>query len=281
MIISEALEYGSNALFDRGIGQYKLDAKILIKYELDMNDEDFIKLYNNNISHEKFNSYRKKIQRRMNHEPIAHILGFKDFWKNTFYVTNDTLIPRADSETLIESMLKHLPKNIKDLNFLDLGTGSGCLIISALEEFKSSRGSGIDISEKAISIANKNKEKANYKLDLSFYVQDFFNINTSEFDVIICNPPYVSVDDFNKIKDEVINFEPHGALFPKNGTKDCYEKIIINIKLTNKKKCYLFVEIDYRDSMLISNILKDNDFSIISVENDLTRRPRCIVAKMN
>ena len=280
MNISEAFNYGSKTLFKSGLSQAKFDAKLLIKNQLDINDEDFIRSLNTNISNSDFEAYKLKIQRRMRHEPIAHITGIKDFWKNTFYVTKDTLIPRPDSETLIESIKKHIPTS-NDLNLLDLGTGSGCLIISALEELKYCHGTGIDISENAISIAIKNKEKINKNLNLSFYVNDFFSFDTNGYDVIICNPPYVSEADKNEIKEEVMHFEPHLALFPKDGTKDCYEKIVKNIISTNDRKCYVFFEIDYRDSILISNILKDNHFSVIAIENDLTNRPRCIVSKMN
>ena len=280
MNISEALSYGSKILYKSGLSQSKLDAKLLIKNQLDINDEDFLELLNTNISNSDFESYKLKIQRRMKHEPIAHITGVKDFWRHTFYVTKDTLIPRPDSEILIESIIKHIPFD-KDKNFLDLGTGSGCLIISVLEELKYCQGIGIDISESAISIAIKNKENINRDSNLSFYVNDFSNFDTKGFDVIICNPPYVPLAELNEIQKEVINFEPHLALFPKDGTIDCYEKIIKNIKLTNDKKCYVFFEIDYRDDNLISNILKDNNFSVIAIENDYTNRPRCIVSKMN
>ena len=280
MIISEALNYGTKALSASGLSQSKLDAKLLIKNQLDFNDEDFIKSLNHYISLKDFESYKLKILRRMNHEPIAHITGQKDFWKNTFSVSKDTLIPRPDSEALIESVLKYLPQD-EDFNFLDLGTGSGSLIISILEEFKNSQGIGIDISKNAISIANKNKKNINNDLNLSFIVHDFFTYDTKGFDIIICNPPYVPKNKLNEITEEVFNFEPHLALFPKKDTKDCYEKIISNIKLTNNKNCYVFFEIDYRDHVLVSNILKDNDFSVLAAENDLTNRPRCIVAKMN
>ena len=280
MIISDALNYGIKALSASGIRQSRLDAKLLIKNQLHFNDEDFIKLFNHYISQKDFESYKLKILRRMNHEPIAHITGQKDFWKNSFSVSKDTLIPRPDSEVLIESILKYLPQD-ENFNFLDLGTGSGCLIISTLEEFKKSQGTGIDISKDAISIANKNKKNINNDLNLSFIVHDFFNFDTRGFDIIICNPPYVPEDKLNEISEEVINFEPHLALFPKKGTKDCYEKIISNVKLTNNRNCYVFFEIDYRDNDLISNILKDNNFSVLAVENDLTNRPRCIVAKMD
>tara|TARA_Y100000996_G_scaffold312841_1_gene249114 strand:+ start:534 stop:1376 length:843 start_codon:yes stop_codon:yes gene_type:complete len=280
VIISEALNYGTKALSASGLSQSKLDAKLLIKNQLDFNDEDLIKSLNHYISLKDFESYKLKILRRMNHEPIAHITGQKDFWKNTFSVSKDTLIPRPDSEALIESVLKYLPQD-EDFNFLDLGTGSGSLIISILEEFKNSQGTGIDISKNAISIANKNKKNINNDLNLSFIVHDFFTYDTKGFDIIICNPPYVPKNKLNEITEEVFNFEPHLALFPKKDTKDCYEKIISNIKLTNNKNCYVFFEIDYRDNVLVSNILKDNDFSVLAAENDLTNRPRCIVAKMN
>ncbi len=224
MIISEALNYGTKALSASGLSQSKLDAKLLIKNQLDFNDEDFIKSLNQYISLKDFESYKIKILRRMNHEPIAHIIGQKDFWKNTFSVSKDTLIPRPDSEALIESVLKYLPQD-ENFNFLDLGTGSGCLIISILEEFKNSQGTGIDISKNAISIANKNKKNINNDLNLSFIVHDFFNYDTKGFDVIICNPPYVPKNELNEIAEEVINFEPHLANFPKNNTVSLVPKV--------------------------------------------------------
>ena len=279
MILSEVLEYGSKILLNAGLEAPLLDSKILIKNQLGLTDEDLIKDLNLEISNDVFKNFRNKIYRRESLEPIAHIIGKKDFWKSSFFVSKNSLIPRPDSETLIESLLKYISSKKEKLNFLDLGTGSGCLIISALQEFQNSTGKGIDISEDSISVANSNKNLIVNKSRLSFEVNDFCNLDTSSYDIIISNPPYVCIKEKNIMSEEVVRYEPSLALFPPNYSEYFYEKIINNVQKTNNKECMLFLEIDYRKADIISNLLKNKGFQVLGIENDLTHRPRCIVAK--
>ena len=278
MILSEALEYGSKILLDAGLKTPLLDSKILLKDQLGLTDEDLIKDLDLEISNNVFKNFRNKIYRRESLEPIAHITGKKDFWKSCFNVSKNSLIPRPDSETIIESLIKYISSKKEKLNFLDLGTGSGCLIISALQEFRNSTGKGIDISEDSISVANSNKNLIVNESRLSFEVNDFCNFDTSNYDIIISNPPYVCIKEKDIMSKEVVMHEPSLALFPPNYSEYFYKKIINNIKKTNKG-CMLFLEIDYRKADIIINLLKNKGFQVLGIENDLTYRPRCIVAK--
>ena len=278
MIISEALTYGVKMLKEVGNLNPSLDTKILIKEELNYNDSQIINNLNNKIDNKNLINFKSKIERRKSFEPIAYIINKKDFWKSTFVVSNDTLIPRPDSEIIIESLIKFIPLKKEKLNMLDLGTGSGCLIISALQEYPNSFGKGIDISLEAISIANKNQSLIRDKSRLVFEVADFSKYETGDFDVIIANPPYVPIEDKEQMNDEVLLFEPLKAIFSPKSSEFFYEKIIKNINLKMKKDCYLFFEIDYRKSENITKILENNGFNVIGVENDLSNRPRCIVA---
>ena len=164
------------------------------------------------------------------------------------------------------------------MNVLDLGTGSGCLIISALIEYPNSFGKGIDISLETIKVAKKNQNLISNKTRLRFEMADFTRFDTSDYDVIIANPPYVSLDDKEQMNDEVLLFEPYQALFPPKSSEFFYEQIIKNINLKLKKNCYLFFEIDYRKSKNVSKILENNGFNVLGIENDLSNKPRCIVA---
>ena len=278
MIVSEALAYGVKILKEAGNENPLLDTKILIKDELNYDDFQILNNHNNSIDYKNLKSLKNKIDRRKSCEPIAHIINKKDFWKSTFIISNKTLIPRPDSEVIIESLIKYIPLREKKMNVLDLGTGSGCLIISALIEYPNSFGKGIDISLETIKVAKKNQNLISNKTRLRFEMADFTRFDTSDYDVIIANPPYVSLDDKEQMNDEVLLFEPYQALFPPKSSEFFYEQIIKNINLKLKKNCYLFFEIDYRKSKNVSKILENNGFNVLGIENDLSNKPRCIVA---
>ena len=278
MNISEALTYGIKILTDVGNENPSLDTKILMKEELNYTDTEIINNLNNKINNKNLTNFKNKIERRKFSEPIAYITNKKDFWKSTFIVSNHTLIPRPDSEIIIESIIKYIPSKKQKLNILDLGTGSGCLIISVLQEYPNSWGKGIDISQETILVAKKNQNLIKNRSRLVFEVADFSEYDTSDFDLIIANPPYVPIEDKEQMNNEVLLFEPLKAIFPPVSSEFFYEKIIKNINLNMKKDCYLFFEIDYRKSLNVSKILENHGFNVIGIENDLSKRPRCIVA---
>ncbi len=277
--VREALSIGSKQLTGKGVINSLFETKLLIKSILRISDEDLISTSKVFLSEFEFEIFQSFLERRKKSEPIAYILNKKEFWKDYFYVNNSTLIPRPDSEIIIEMVLNLIPNKDKKLKFVDLGTGSGCLIISLLKEYKYSDGVGIDNSKEAIKVAEKNKNILTNNGRLSFKLADFVTFNTTEFDVIVCNPPYVNKNDIKNMQKDVTCYEPHQAIFADEKGFIYYKKIIRN--LNNNHKCgqKVLFEIGLGQAEVVSNMLKSNDFRLIHVKDDIAGIPRCIVAE--
>lgn len=278
LTIQDAFLMGIKTLKISDIQNHQLDAKILLKYLLNLNNETFELKKNDEISKINLDAYLVLINRRSNDEPIAHIVEKKSFWNDDFKVSKDTLIPRPETELIIESVIKYFPNKDSNLKIADLGTGSGCIIISLLQEYINAYGVGIDISRPAIDVANINKRLLKNPVRLDLVKGDFDNFNLNGFDIIVSNPPYISKTDQN-LQKNVHDYEPHLALFSENNGMIFYEKILKNISSTIKNKFYLFLEIGKGQEKDVLNLLKKNNFTLISIENDLAEIPRCIVAK--
>ena len=256
-----------------------LEKKILLKYILNTSNEEINISHNKPLDHIELGQYKKLIQRRKKSEPIAYIINEKEFWKDTFFIDNSVLIPRPDSETIIETAIKYFPDTNQNLKMLDLGTGSGCLIISLLREFKNSQGIGIDLDEKALKVAKQNKSNLLNENRLNFCHADFSKFNTINYDLIVCNPPYVSTSSKDNMLRDVQDFEPEIALFAKENGLRCFKMVLDNlIKYENKKQLIIF-EIGYNQLKPIQKLLKNTGFQLISVEKDISDIPRCIVTK--
>ncbi len=256
-----------------------LEKKILLKYILNTSDEEINISHNKPLDHIELGQYKALIQRRKKSEPIAYIINEKEFWKDTFFIDNSVLIPRPDSEIIIETAIKYFPDTNQNLKMLDLGTGSGCLIISLLREFKNSQGIGIDFDKKALKVAKQNKSNLLNENRLKFCHADFSKFNTINYDLIVCNPPYVSTSSKDNMLRDVQDFEPEIALFAKENGLRCFKMVLDNlIKHENKKQLIIF-EIGYNQLKPIQKLLKNTGFQLISVEKDISDIPRCIVTK--
>ena len=277
--VKEALSIGNKELTKKGIINSLLETKLLIKDILNVSEEKLISSTEVFLSDAQFEIYQSFLERRKQFEPIAYILNKREFWKDSFYVNNSTLIPRQDSEIIIETVLKLLPKKDKKLKFADLGTGSGCLIISLLKEYKHSKGVGIDVSKEAIKVAERNKNILYDKGRLRLELADFSSFETSEFDVIVCNPPYVNKNDLNKLQKDIVSYEPHQAIFADEEGFTYYKKVIQNLNKNFKCCQKVFFEIGLGQAESVIKLLKNNDFIIISIENDIAGIPRCIAAE--
>ena len=166
------------------------------------------------------------ISRRSKKEPIAYILKKKEFWSKKFQLNASTLIPRPETELMVENLIK-IYKN-KKIDILDVGTGSGCILISLLSELKNSTGTGVDISKKALSVAKKNANLHNLDCKIKFYNRDLINIYNKKYDLIVSNPPYVKSIDIKNLAEDIRNFEPKIALDGGNDGLDLIKKLSTN-----------------------------------------------------
>ena len=257
------------------------EKKLLLSHVLGLSNEEINLSNSKKVGEKDLKNYEQLINRRENSEPIAYLTNTKSFWKNDFYVDYSVLIPRSDSELLIESVIEYFPDLTKSYNFLDLGSGSGCLIISLLNEYLSSLGTGIEIDKEAIKVSEKNKEFLLNKDRLKFLERDFSSFDTSSFDIVISNPPYIPFEEKDNIMIDVRNFEPIRALFADEKGLYFYRNIIENLAKQIKRKQYLFLEIGINQHERVVKILKNNNFKVISIKNDISNIPRCIIAESN
>ncbi len=255
------------------------EKKLLLSHVLGLSNEKLNLTQSEKVDEKDIKNFEQLINRRKNSEPIAYLTNIKSFWKNDFYVDQSVLIPRSDSELLIESVIEYFPDLTKTYNFLDLGSGSGCLIISLLNEYLLSSGIGVEIDKKAIKVSEKNKEFLLNKDRLKFLERDFTNYDTSSFDIIISNPPYIPFEEKKDIMKEVRNYEPSNALFADEKGLYFYRKIIENLSKQLKREQFLFLEVGINQPDGVVKILKNNNFNVISIKKDISNIPRCIIAE--
>ena len=278
MNTNELLKLGSTTLKDRKIVSFDLDAELLLAKVLQKNRQDLLQNLNQKINKNHLLKYSSLIYRRSSHEPIAYILNQKEFWSKFFYVTKDTLIPRPETELMVDRLIKKY-KNKKNISILDMGTGSGCIILSLLGELNNSSGVGIDISHRALQIAKKNA--IYHGIDAKV---KFLNIPLSEYfskkhDLIVSNPPYVSRREFQCLSEDIKKFEPRIALDGGNDGLDLIKKVIYKTKYILKLNGTLALEIGNKQFREVSKILINNNFKIEFRINDFGNNTRCIIAK--
>ena len=266
-------------LYSNGDSISVFEKKLLLSHVLGFSNEKLNLTHSKKIGEKDLKNFEQLINRRKNSEPIAYLTNKKSFWKNDFYVDQSVLIPRSDSELLIESVIEYFPDLTKTYNFLDLGSGSGCLIISLLNEYLLSSGIGVEIDKEAIKVSEKNKEFLLNKDRLKFLERDFSNYDTSSFDIIISNPPYIPFEEKKDIMKEVRNYEPSKALFADEKGLYFYRKIIENLSKQPKRKQFLFLEVGINQPDGVVKILKNNNFNVVSIKKDISNIPRCIIAE--
>ena len=219
---------GSYKLKQSDIISHQLDSEILLSKVLNKTRENLLINLEQNIDGKHVKKFEKLILRRSLDEPIAYILKKKEFWSKTFVINNDTLIPRPETELMVEKLVCIYKK--KKINILDIGTGSGCILISLLSELKQSNCIGIDISKKAIKIAIKNSKKNNQKNNIKFLNRSLSNFYHKKFDLIVSNPPYIRTRDIKNLDRSIKYYEPKIALDGGNDGLDVIKKVIYKSK---------------------------------------------------
>ena len=277
MNIEKALNIANDILKNNFSNSYQLDSELLMSKIFEKDRKFVILNSNKKLSEEKYEKFNYLVKKRSKGEPIAYLLNKKDFWKYEFYVDKGILIPRPDSELIVEQILG-LTKHKKNLRILDIGVGSGCLLLSVIKERKNFLGVGIDISKKCIDISNINASKLEISKRVKFFKSDVDNFRFGKYDLIISNPPYIKKLDFNNLKKDVINFEPKLALYGGlDGTSEI-RKVIKKSSELIKKNGKFILEIAYDQKNKVLKLLRDKGFYINKVLKDLANNDRCIVS---
>ena len=277
MKYQEILNEGSKILKLNDIRSYNLDSEILLSSTLKLDRSQLLLNLDKRIENQEKKIFFNFIERRSKNEPIAYITGYKEFWKSKFKVNKNVLIPRPDTETIIEQVLNELDIN-SSKKILDIGTGSGCIIISILNERKKCFGVGIDISKNAVKLAKYNAKIQHIDNRIKFLNSDIDNFYGDKYDLIISNPPYIKHHEINCLEKDIKNHEPKVAL---DGGIDGYNKIRLIIEKSStliKKRGKLFLELGINQTRETLKILNLNGFYKTKVIKDLASKNRCIVS---
>ena len=287
------------------------ESRILLAHALGYSEEYLLMNGDEEIDSDK---YFELVERRKSHEPIAYIIGKKEFYSREFIVDSSVLIPRPDSEIMVDVVIRHtegssasrkdpvrqtepvvraphthtqgpygrdksLPQD--DVRILELGIGSGCLLLTLLWEMPNATGQGVDISEAAINIATQNMEKFELSDRCKIYKSNWFEKVDGKFDVIISNPPYINKDDQNIMAKETLLHEPVGALYSEKGGFADYRKIASQAKNYLNENGKIFLEIGIGQKNSVAKIFEEKGFVLESIHKDLAGIERVVCLCMS
>ena len=273
----QTLNFGSYKLKSNNIKTHILDSELLLSYILNLPREHVLLNSEAKITKNSFYEFNKLLFRRKQGEPIAYITKKKEFWKNNFFVNKDVLIPRPETELIVEQVLKEI-RISSHKRLLEVGTGSGCIIISILKERLNCQATAIDISKKALNIAKFNAKMHHLINKINFINIDIDNIQLNKYDFIISNPPYINKFDFSRLGINVRSFEPKIALEAGiDGLREI-RKLIIKSKKLLKKNGRLIFEIGVGQHLYTKKILTNNGFYINKTIKDISSIPRVVVS---
>ena len=277
MNITNILNVGLATLRKNKVPNAQLDAEILLSSSIKRNKKHIILNPKELLNLEQVNKFKSLIERRKKGEPVAYLINRKEFWRDEFYVDKDVLIPRPDTELIVEQVLKIYSKK-SQIQILDIGTGSGCILLSILKERPNFYGTGIDISKKSINVSKFNAKQLNLFNRVKFFHSSVDNFKIGKYDLIISNPPYIELLSLKYLEKDVINFEPKLAL---DGGFDGFSKIrkVINkAKNLIKKNGKFILEIGFNQKNRVKEILKKDGFYINKSIKDYGNNDRCIIS---
>ena len=276
MNILEALNKGSAKLKRNNINSFQLDSEILLS-EIIQKDRKFLILnYDKELKKKTLENFDDLISQRSKGKPIAYLTKKKSFWKDIFEITSDVLIPRPDTEIIIEEVLK-LTKNKRNLKILDIGVGSGCVLLSLLREKKNFTGVGIDISKKCTDLCRKNSLKLGLNKKVKLFNSDVDNFNYGKYDLIVSNPPYINNLSLKYLEKDILGYEPIQALEGGLDGFNVFNKIIKMSSILLKKGGKLVLEIGFDQKIEMLRILKKKNFFLNKTVRDYSGNDRCII----
>lgn len=274
MNIKELLIYATSKLQTVGIKSANLESRILMQHITGKSIEYLLARSEEGLTESEQIIFKNLVNRRILLEPIAYIIGYKEFYGYQFIIDNKVLIPRQDTEVLVDAILSDIKTNA-ELAILELGTGSGCIALSLLLEMPNSNVIATDISNEAIAIARQNAIK--HKVSDRFKIINsnwFENLEKQKFDIIVSNPPYISFDDTIYMFPEILQYEPHLALFAEDNGLASYYIIAKEAKGFLKQNGKLFLEIGFNQLAAVTEIFVSYGYTVKQVYKDLEGRDR-------
>ncbi|MBF0194094.1 MAG: peptide chain release factor N(5)-glutamine methyltransferase [Magnetococcales bacterium] len=276
--IRRLIQWGSDWLGRRGIENPRLDVELLLADTLALTRMDLFLDMDRPLGPQELGAFKSRIKRRSQREPVAYIVGVRGFWQHDFQVDNSVLIPRPETETLVDSVLSLYPQVDTNLKILDLGIGSGAILLSLLTEFPNAVGVGVDISEDAIKIAEINRDKFKLEGRATLIVGDItsqLSIDT-KFNLIVSNPPYIVSNELDKLQPEVKDKEPRLALDGGKDGLDIYRPLIPHAYKLLESSGWLVVEVGYDQGQTVPDLFKQAGFKDVSVVKDYGQRDRVV-----
>ena len=276
MILENTIKQASRLLKNHNIASHRLDAEIILSEIMGVTREYL--MINNyiNVPIKISEKYNHAIKRRIKREPVAYIIGKKEFWSQNFTINQATLVPRPETELLIYKLINFF-KN-KRINILDIGTGSGCILLAILKEINFARGIGIDISSKAIKTAKANSVKLNLSHRAKFKTFDVSKFNEGKYDLIVSNPPYIPLKDIKNLSKDIKNYEPLIAINGGLDGLDLIKKVIYKSNSLLRRNGVLAIEIGCNQYRKALSILIQHGYREIHKEYDNCRNVRCIIS---
>ena len=276
MTYREAVEFGTKCLTDAGVPDAALDAWYLLQMVCRIERSYYYVHGEEDITQDAQKEYEIAVQKRAEHIPLQYIIGEQEFMGLRFKVNSNVLIPRQDTETLVEQVLKIVKPGMK---VLDLCTGSGCVLMSVLKNAPELTGVGSDISKTALLVAKENAKM--HEVDADWIRSDLFDNITETFDVIMANPPYIPTGEILSLMPEVRDFEPENALDGGADGLDFYRKIAGQVKDYLNPGGYVYMEIGYDQGEAVSELMRNAGFTEVEVIKDLARNDRVVKGKGN
>jgi len=277
MNINQALQQANKFLKKKHIISSMIDSEILMSKVLNKDRKFLILNSKKDLTKKNLYNFTNLIEKRSRGEPIAYLIKKKFFWKYEFIVKKKVLIPRPDTEVLVEEILKLTKKNSK-MTILDIGIGSGCILLSILKERKNFFGVGIDVSKKCIDISKTNAFKLKISNRVKLLKSNVDNFNYGKYDLIVSNPPYINTLKLKCLERDICDFEPKIALDGGSNGLNKIKKVVDKSSKLLKKKGILVLEIGFDQKNKVRNLLKSKGFCIKKIIKDLAKNDRCIIS---
>ena len=276
--ISSLLNWTVNYFKSKNIQSARLDAEVLLSHVLRQERIYLYVHFDEPMEQNELNKFREYVKKRAQHVPIAYIIGEREFMGLPFKVTKDTLIPRPDTEILVENVLNNVDKD-KEIEIVDIGTGSGAIILSLLVNLPNAQGKTVDISSKAIEVAKENAVNLQVNDRCEFFVGDLFApLNGNKFDLIVSNPPYIPQKDIATLEDDVKEYEPVSALTDGGDGLSYYRRLLSEGKAYIKENGFIALEIGIYQSEDVKQIAMDNGWKNIKIVKDYAGIDRVVLA---